>query len=124
VIVGGVWFGRPASGSPAADGRGGVYRGSRSALSGTSIARLTVANGYDVVISNSRGPETLSELVAELSRTETSANDPVRPQADVDRSPNRASNRGRADILAIRGSSGWDRPRSRPLGQQKAVAII
>ena len=25
-----------------------------------------VANGYDVVISNSRGPETLAELVAEL----------------------------------------------------------
>src|SRR5438046_631090 len=33
---------------------------------GSQIARLAVANGYDVVISNSRGPETLSELVAEL----------------------------------------------------------
>jgi predicted dinucleotide-binding enzyme len=33
---------------------------------GGQIARLAVANGYNVVISNSRGPETLSALVAEL----------------------------------------------------------
>jgi len=33
---------------------------------GRQIARLAIANGYNVVISNSRGPETLSELVAEL----------------------------------------------------------
>jgi predicted dinucleotide-binding enzyme len=33
---------------------------------GSQLARLGVANGYDVVISNSRGPETLSALVAEL----------------------------------------------------------
>jgi 8-hydroxy-5-deazaflavin:NADPH oxidoreductase len=33
---------------------------------GSQIARLALANGYDVVISNSRGPETLSALVAEL----------------------------------------------------------
>jgi 8-hydroxy-5-deazaflavin:NADPH oxidoreductase len=33
---------------------------------GSQIARLAVANGYDVVISNSRGPETLAGLVAEL----------------------------------------------------------
>ena len=33
---------------------------------GSQIARLAVRSGYDVVISNSRGPETLSELVAEL----------------------------------------------------------
>lgn len=33
---------------------------------GSQIARLGVAHGYDVVISNSRGPETLSQLVAEL----------------------------------------------------------
>jgi hypothetical protein len=32
---------------------------------GSQIARLAVAHGYDVVISNSRGPETLSTLVAE-----------------------------------------------------------
>jgi 8-hydroxy-5-deazaflavin:NADPH oxidoreductase len=33
---------------------------------GSQIARLAVANGYEVVISNSRGPETLSALIAEL----------------------------------------------------------
>ena len=30
---------------------------------GSQIARLAVKNGYDVVISNSRGPETLAGLV-------------------------------------------------------------
>jgi predicted dinucleotide-binding enzyme len=35
-------------------------------LIGGQVARLAVAAGYDVVISNSRGPETLSDLVAEL----------------------------------------------------------
>lgn len=33
---------------------------------GSQIARLAVANAYNVVISNSRGPETLSELAGEL----------------------------------------------------------
>jgi 8-hydroxy-5-deazaflavin:NADPH oxidoreductase len=33
---------------------------------GSQIARLAVAQGYAVVISNSRGPDTLSALVAEL----------------------------------------------------------
>jgi predicted dinucleotide-binding enzyme len=33
---------------------------------GSQVARLAVANGYDVVLSNSRGPETLSALVREL----------------------------------------------------------
>ena len=33
---------------------------------GGQIARLAIANDYNVVISNSRGPETLSALVAEL----------------------------------------------------------
>src|SRR4029450_7049637 len=33
---------------------------------GSQLARLAVAHGYNVVISNSRGPETLSELVAAL----------------------------------------------------------
>ena len=33
---------------------------------GSQIARLAVQNGHDVVISNSRGPETLAALVAEL----------------------------------------------------------
>ena len=33
---------------------------------GSQLARLAVAHDHDVVLSNSRGPETLSELVAEL----------------------------------------------------------
>jgi predicted dinucleotide-binding enzyme len=33
---------------------------------GSQVARLAVARGYDVVVSNSRGPETLSDLVDEL----------------------------------------------------------
>jgi predicted dinucleotide-binding enzyme len=33
---------------------------------GSQLARLAVASGHDVVVSNSRGPETLSSLVAEL----------------------------------------------------------
>jgi 8-hydroxy-5-deazaflavin:NADPH oxidoreductase len=33
---------------------------------GSQLARLAVARGYKVVISNSRGPDTLSALVAEL----------------------------------------------------------
>jgi predicted dinucleotide-binding enzyme len=33
---------------------------------GSQLARLAVAHGYDVVVSNSRGPETLAGLVREL----------------------------------------------------------
>lgn len=33
---------------------------------GSAIARLAVAAGYDVVLSNRRGPDSLAELVAEL----------------------------------------------------------
>jgi 8-hydroxy-5-deazaflavin:NADPH oxidoreductase len=33
---------------------------------GSQVARLAIASGYDVVVSNSRGPETLAALVAEL----------------------------------------------------------
>lgn len=33
---------------------------------GSQVARLAVRSGYDVVISNSRGPESLAALVAEL----------------------------------------------------------
>jgi 8-hydroxy-5-deazaflavin:NADPH oxidoreductase len=35
---------------------------------GSTVARLAVAAGYDVVLSNSRGPETLADLVAELGQ--------------------------------------------------------
>jgi predicted dinucleotide-binding enzyme len=33
---------------------------------GSQVARLAIASGHDVVLSNSRGPETLSSLIAEL----------------------------------------------------------
>ncbi|WP_433501300.1 NADPH-dependent F420 reductase [Sphaerimonospora sp. CA-214678] len=33
---------------------------------GSQIARAAIANGYDVVIANSRGPETLRDLIDEL----------------------------------------------------------
>ena len=33
---------------------------------GTAIAKQAIAHGHDVVLSNSRGPETLADLVAEL----------------------------------------------------------
>jgi predicted dinucleotide-binding enzyme len=35
---------------------------------GSQLARLAVARGYNAVLSNSRGPETLASLVAELGR--------------------------------------------------------
>ena len=35
---------------------------------GSQLARLAVAHGYDVVLSNSRGPETLQGLVDELGK--------------------------------------------------------
>ena len=43
---------------------------------GSTLARLAVAAGYQVVVSNSRGPETLADLVTELgpnARTATAA---------------------------------------------------
>jgi predicted dinucleotide-binding enzyme len=43
---------------------------------GSQVARLAVKHGHDVVLSNSRGPETLRDLVAELgprARAATSA---------------------------------------------------
>jgi 8-hydroxy-5-deazaflavin:NADPH oxidoreductase len=33
---------------------------------GGQVARAAIGQGYDVVIANSRGPETLADLVAEL----------------------------------------------------------
>ena len=33
---------------------------------GSNVARAVIAHGHDVVLSNSRGPETLADLVAEL----------------------------------------------------------
>ncbi|XUK60856.1 F420-oxidored domain-containing protein [Plantibacter sp. RU18] len=38
---------------------------------GSQLARLAVAQGHDVIVSNSRGPETLGDLVAELGEHAT-----------------------------------------------------
>jgi len=35
-------------------------------LIGSQVARAAIKNGYDVVLSNSRGPETLADLITEL----------------------------------------------------------
>lgn len=54
---------------------------------GTAVARLAVAAGYDVVVSNSRGPETLAGLVAELG-----------PRASADTAEGAAS---RGDLVVV-----------------------
>lgn len=43
---------------------------------GSTVARLAVEAGYDVVLSNSRGPETLADLVAELGPHASAATAP------------------------------------------------
>lgn len=48
---------------------------------GSQVARLAVANGYNVVVSNSRGPETLSDLIAELGPKARAATVPEAAQA-------------------------------------------
>lgn len=51
---------------------------------GSQVARVAVANGYDVVIANSRGPETLSDLVAELGpRAKAATAEDAAAAADV-----------------------------------------
>ena len=40
---------------------------------GSQVARLAISSGYPVVISNSRGPETLATLVGELGPTARAA---------------------------------------------------
>ena len=44
-----------------------------SGMIGGTVARLSVAAGYHVMLSNSRGPETLAELAAELGPLATAA---------------------------------------------------
>lgn len=43
---------------------------------GGTLARLAVAAGLDVVLSNSRGPDTLGDLVAELGARARAATPP------------------------------------------------
>jgi predicted dinucleotide-binding enzyme len=44
-----------------------------SGMIGSTVARLSVAAGHQVALSNSRGPETLQDLVAELGPLATAA---------------------------------------------------
>ena len=46
---------------------------------GSTVARLAVAAGHDVVLSNSRGPQTLVDLVSELGPLARAAT-PGRPR--------------------------------------------
>jgi predicted dinucleotide-binding enzyme len=48
---------------------------------GGTVARLSVAAGHQVVLSNSRGPETLKDLVAELGPLARAATGPEAAQA-------------------------------------------
>lgn len=51
---------------------------------GSQIARAALAHGYDVVLSNSRGPETLSDLIAELGPNASAAtSDDAARAADI-----------------------------------------
>jgi predicted dinucleotide-binding enzyme len=54
---------------------------------GQSVARLAVDHGYDVVLSNSRGPETLTDVVADLG-----------PHADADTAEGAAA---RGDLVVV-----------------------
>ena len=54
---------------------------------GQAVARLAVDHGYDVVLSNSRGPETLADLVAELG-----------PRAEADTTEGAAT---RGDLVVV-----------------------
>jgi predicted dinucleotide-binding enzyme len=56
---------------------------------GTAVARLAVEHGYDVVLSNSRGPETLTDLVAELG-----------PSAEADTAEG-AADRGELVVVTV-----------------------
>jgi len=55
--------------------------------SGQAVARLAVAHGYDVVMSNSRGPDTLTDVVAALG-----------PHADADTTEGAAE---RGDLVVV-----------------------
>jgi len=54
-----------------------------SGMIGGTVARLSVAAGHHVVLSNSRGPQTLKDLVAELG--------PLATRRPVSRPPRQAT---------------------------------
>ena len=40
---------------------------------GSNLAKAAVAHGYDVVLSNSQGPDSLAELASEIGRRASAA---------------------------------------------------
>lgn len=50
---------------------------------GSQLARAAVAHGYDVVVSNSRGPESLTELILELGEKATAGTTADAATADL-----------------------------------------
>ena len=50
---------------------------------GSTVARLAVAAGYDVIMSNSRGPDTLTDLVADLGPHATAGTAAEAASADL-----------------------------------------
>ncbi|GHD44608.1 NADP oxidoreductase [Mycetocola manganoxydans] len=50
---------------------------------GSQLARAAVAHGYDVVVSNSRGPESLTELILELGEKATAGTTADAAHADL-----------------------------------------
>ncbi|MET0481169.1 MAG: NAD(P)-binding domain-containing protein [Mycetocola sp.] len=50
---------------------------------GSQLARAAVAHGYDVVVSNSRGPESLAELILELGEHATAGTPADAAAADL-----------------------------------------
>ncbi|MCW2933037.1 MAG: oxidoreductase [Actinomycetia bacterium] len=55
-----------------------------SGLIGGTVARLAVAAGHEVVLSNSRGPQTLTDLVADLgSRARAATRDEAAAAGDI-----------------------------------------
>ena len=76
------------------------------------MARLAVDAGHDVVLSNSRGPETLAHLVAELGpgRGRLPGRKPPRPATLC-----WCASRSRVSVAACRFVGGEDRARYRQL---------
>ena len=56
---------------------------------GSTLARLAIEAGHQVVLSNSRGPETLADTVAELGPRVSAATHPTRPPTRLHIRPRR-----------------------------------
>jgi predicted dinucleotide-binding enzyme len=60
---------------------------------GSQVARAAIATGYDVVISNSRGPETLADLASELGPRARAGTPKRRPERVISSSSQSLSRR-------------------------------